>query len=161
MSDAPDDRSANAMTPGFIEPTFGQRLVARVLDTLVVLPALLLVGAMVDGGARVVLGMLIAGTYEVTLVARRGQTLGKRAMRTHIVDRASGGAPSIRQAFARWLVVGLGSVAALVLPSARPFEVVYTLVVLLPVLRPPLHRGLHDLAASTIVSSDKLVSLDG
>jgi hypothetical protein len=66
MSDPPDDRRANAITPGFIEPTFGQRLVVRVLDTFVVLPAFLLVGAMVDGGSRVVLGLLIAGSPSRT-----------------------------------------------------------------------------------------------
>jgi uncharacterized RDD family membrane protein YckC len=83
------------------------------------------------------------------------------AMGTRIVDRASGSLPSLKQAAARWIVVIAGSIVAFLLPEIEPFQIVYTLVVLAPVLRPPLHRGLHDLAAGTVVSSERSLAAQG
>ena len=148
-----DARLSEAPPPLFIEPTFGQRVVARLIDAVVALPVILLIGAMTEGHARRALGLALAGTYEVGLVVARGQTLGKIAMGTQIVDRVSGALPSLRQAASRWLVIVAGSLASVVIPVLEPFEIIYTVIVLAPVLRRPLHRGLHDHAGGTIVSS--------
>jgi uncharacterized RDD family membrane protein YckC len=156
-----DERLSEAPPPSFLEPTFGQRLLARLVDGVVALPVILLVGTMTEGHVRRTLGLTLAGTYEVALVVRRGQTLGKMAMGTRIVDRASGSLPSLWQAASRWLVIVAGSLAALVLPALDPFEIVYTVVVLGPVLRQPLHRGLHDYAAGTVVSSLRPITVRG
>lgn len=161
VKDAADARAADLIPPGFIEPTFGQRLVARLIDALVVLPAIVLIAAVTDGLARGALGLAGVAVYEVGLVAHRGQTLGKMAMGTRIVDRTTGSLPSLPQAATRWIVVIAGSVVALVVPEIEPFEIVYTLVVLAPVLRPPLHRGLHDLVAGTVVSSERSLAARG
>lgn len=139
--------------PGYREPTFGQRLVARLIDAVVALPLFAGAAALADGRVRVAIGLVAVALYEVFLVARGGQTLGKMAMSTRVVDRATGSPPGAGQAAARWLVLVAGSLVALALPSFEPVAVGYALIVVLPVLRPPLHRGLHDLAAGTIVTS--------
>jgi len=154
-----DAREGALTPPGFIEPTFGQRLVARVVDALVMIPVILLLGTLTEGGVRRALGLAIAATYEVTLVVKRGQSLGKIAMGTRVVDFRSGSLPSLQQAVVRWLVIIGGSLAAIAVPAIEPFDAVYTLVVLALVLRPPLHRGLHDLAAGTIVTSVRPMTL--
>lgn len=161
MKDPADAQAADLIPPGFIEPTFGQRLVARSIDALVVLPAIVLIAAVTDGPVRSALGLVGVAAYEVALVVRRGQTLGKMAMGTRIVDRMSGSLPSLKQATGRWIVVIAGSVVALVVPEIEPFEIVYTLVILAPVLQPPLHRGFHDLAAGTVVSSERSLAAQG
>lgn len=150
---ASDARAAGVPPPGFAEPTFGQRLAARLIDGLVLLPVILLLAALTDGLARRALSLTVVAIYEVTLVVRRGQTVGKIAVGTRIVDFSSGSLPSLQQSVVRWLVIIAGSVASLVVPAFEPFDAVYTVMVLILVLRPPLHRGLHDLASGTIVSS--------
>ena len=161
VKDSEDAPSAGSIPPGFNEPTFGQRLVARLIDALVVLPVIVLIAAVADGLVRGALALASVATYEIALVACRGQTLGKMAMGTRVVDRTSGTLPSLEQAAGRWIVVIAGSVVALAVPQVEPFEIIYTLVVLAPVLRPPLHRGLHDLAAGTVVSSRTSVAVPG
>jgi uncharacterized RDD family membrane protein YckC len=150
---ATDARDVGVPPPGFAEPTFGQRLAARLIDGLVLLPVILLLAALTDGVTRRALGLTVVAIYEVTLVVRRGQTVGKMAVGTRIVDFGSGSLPSLQQSVVRWLVIIAGSVAALVVPASEAFDAAYTVMVLILVLRPPLHRGLHDLVAGTIVSS--------
>ena len=41
-----------AVPPGFVEPTFGQRLLARFVDAAVLLPVALLIGAVAEGRVR-------------------------------------------------------------------------------------------------------------
>jgi len=153
--------SRAAVPPAFAEPTFGQRLVARLIDGMVLLPVILLVGAVTDGRTRAAVGLAIVAVYEVAFVVRRGQTLGKMAMGTRIVDTTSGSLPSLKQSAMRWLVVIAGSITSVVTPELDPIEAAYTLIVLAPALRPPLHKGLHDYAAGTIVSSGSSVATQG
>ena len=149
-----DGRAADA-TPGFAEPTFGQRLLARVVDGLILLPLSLLVSLLTDGRVRSAIGFVIVAVYEVTFLVRRGRTPGKMALGTFVLDRRTGGFPSPRQATLRWLVLAGASVVSVVVPELDGIEILCALVVLAPVLRPPLHRGLHDLAAGTIVSASR------
>lgn len=134
---------------------------APLVDTLVLLPVILLIAAVATGQARSALGLAVVAAYEVALVARNGQTLGKVAMGTRVVDRNSGAIPSLKQAIVRWLVVIAGAVAALVIPALEPIEVIYTIAVLAPIIRPPLHQGIHDIVAGTVVSSDRPVPVMG
>ncbi len=133
-------------------------MVARLIDALVVVPVILLVGVVTDGRIRSAVGLAIIAVYEVAFVVRRGQTLGKMAMGTRIVDTTSGSLPSLKQSVIRWLVLIAGSIASLIAPEIDPIDAGYTLIVVAPVLRPPLHRGLHDFAAGTIVSSGSSVA---
>jgi uncharacterized RDD family membrane protein YckC len=147
--------------PSFVEPSFGQRVGAWLIDGLVAVPVILLVGTMTEGSVRRALGLALSATYQVAFVVRRGQTPGKIAMGTRIVDYESGSLPSLTQAATRWLVVVAGTVASLVLPALQPFTLFYDLIVMAPILRAPLHRGVHDHAAGTIVSSLRPVTVPG
>ena len=147
-----DERTQTA-PPGFVEPTFGQRLLARLVDSAVLLPMASLIGVLAEGQVRTATGLAVAAVYEILLVSLRGQTVGKIAMETRIVDRESGSLPGTAQIALRWLVLVAGSLFALVIPVFDNVDIVYTLVVLLPILRPPLHRGLHDTASGTVVTS--------
>ncbi|MEJ7584661.1 MAG: RDD family protein [Acidimicrobiales bacterium] len=120
------------------------------------LPLAAALSAVADGGARSAVGMALAAAYEITLVSQQGQTLGKMALGIRVVDRSTGALPTVGGAAARWLAVVAGWLVALVLPGIDPLAGVYSLVVLAPALRPPLHLGLHDLAAGTIVTSAEL-----
>ncbi len=137
----------------FVEPTFAQRILARLIDTAVLLPLALLFGILLKGKLSAVLGLIVGAVYEIVLVARRGQTLGKATMGTRIVNRESGALPDTLHVALRWLVLSAGSLVALVVPEVANLNVAYLIAVLFPVLRPPLHRGLHDRAAATVVTS--------
>ncbi len=150
---AEDTAQSKSAPPAFVEPTFGQRLLARLIDAVVFLPVALLLGALAEGRARAAAGLALVTVYEILLVSRRGQTVGKIVMGTRIVNRASGSVPSPAHVALRWLVLIAGSLITLVIPAFENVDIVYSLVVLLPILRPPLHRGLHDFAAGTVVTS--------
>ena len=143
------------MTPwrGFVEPTLAQRVLARLIDSAVLFPVVLLVGFVAEGRIRTATGMALSAAYEIVAVAARGQTVGKVVMATKVVDAASGTVPTVSHAMLRWLVLIAGSLLALAVPVVAPFDVIYTIVVLLPILRPPFHRGVHDTAARTVVTS--------
>jgi uncharacterized RDD family membrane protein YckC len=83
-------------------------------------------------------GMLVAALYEVVLTGLVGQTLGKRLLHVKVVARASGEPPGIARSLIRFLVlwsVWMLTVAALLM--------IYT--------DKQRRRGLHDLAADTVV----------
>jgi uncharacterized RDD family membrane protein YckC len=139
--------------PGFRAPTFGQRLLGRLIDTLVLMVLVSVTTLLATEGMLAVIGVLVVAAYEIVLVALRGQTVGKMVMGTCIIDRESGALPYLGQATTRWLVVIAGSVAAIGLPLLEPIVPIYAIVVLGPILRGPLHRGLHDRASGTIVTA--------
>jgi uncharacterized RDD family membrane protein YckC len=133
-------RSAESALPvGFIEPTFGQRLAGRFIDGLLVFGALRLAETVVDDVAFGFLALAGWLAYELgTTLAWDGQTVGKRWVGTR-VRALSGDNPT-----AKALVV-----RALVLLVCLPLWVLTAL----PILKGPLHRGLHDRVAGTIVTS--------
>jgi uncharacterized RDD family membrane protein YckC len=75
-------------------------------------------------------------------------------MNTRVVDTCIGDMPTRRQATRRWLALAAGSIITVMVPVLAGLEVLYLVVVLAPVMLPPLHRGLHDRAAGTIVTAD-------
>lgn len=136
------------------EPSFGQRVGARLIDGAVLVPLSLVIGLLADDQAQALLGIGAVAAYEVVLVAVVGQTVGKMLTRTQVVDCLSGAVPTWMQAGRRWFTVIVVALIAVLFdePVVATLGAVWTLVVLLPVLRPPLHRGLHDTAARTIVT---------
>jgi uncharacterized RDD family membrane protein YckC len=147
-------RASDRRPAHFVEPAFGQRLLARLVDTLVALPLVGIAGIVPAGRGRVAVGLLLVAVYEITFVMKRGQTLGKILMGTRIVDRDTGELPDARQAIVRWLTVVAASLISFVIPAFdSPITPIYTLLVFVPIMRSPLHLGLHDLAAGTIVTS--------
>jgi len=130
----------------------GARLAAVLIDGLLVLasmvPGVVLAGgmegspeAMMQTGALgIVVGPILLGLYYMFILARDGQTLGKKAMKLRIVNYQDGGNP------------GFGRVVALriwanSLLSVIPF---YSLVDLLFIFGSQ-QRCLHDLIAKTKV----------
>lgn len=123
----------------------GRRLAARLLDGLLFAP-LIGLGLVIDRLPHLVLVTLVTAVYETTFVARDGQTFGKRWMGLRVVEAGGGAVPSLNQAALRWVVPEVATLAPYGLGLLLGF------VVYLPILRGPLHRGLHDHVAGTVVT---------
>jgi uncharacterized RDD family membrane protein YckC len=87
--------------------------------------------------------LAVTSLYMVAFVAWRGQTPGKMAVATRIVDAETGVTPSVAQAVIRWGVPGLLGL----LPTAG----LLVFVVYLWLTWDPNRQGLHDKAARTLV----------
>jgi len=149
----PSGRPPAPAPPGFREPTFGQRVLARVVDGLVVAPAAVVVAVALHGWARPLVGIGLVAGYEVVMVARDGRTVGKVVLGTRVVDAATGRRPSWLQSTRRWSVVVVATLLALAFPELDPIAAFVLVGVLAPALAPPLHRGLHDRLARTVVTA--------
>ncbi|MGO9872178.1 MAG: RDD family protein [Acidimicrobiia bacterium] len=136
-------------TDAFLAPTFGQRLGGRGLDALVLLPVLFLFTVSLNGATYRIAWFIVIAAYDIGGVAIWGQTIGKRLLGTKVVNITD---DPLRpwQAVIRFLTFG---VPALIFTAIglRVGADLWVLIVLVPVLRPPWHRGLHDVAARTIV----------
>lgn len=138
------------------EPTIGQRLVAPFIDCLLLVP-IFVVGRSL-AGERVVAGVAMAvfSVYQVAFVWKWGRTLGKYVAGTEVVTFADGDRLPFGRALVRWVTLAAGFGIAVAVPAVQVLAVVYTLVVLAPVLQPPAHRGIHDRVAGTVVSRRRL-----
>lgn len=105
------------------------------------------------------LGPVLGAVYVITLTALRGQTVGKMAVGTRVVDESTAAVPSLRQSVLRWLPVGgfdmmlrlAATTGSAVWISIALAACIVPLVVLGPILFDPLRRGLHDRLAGTVV----------
>jgi uncharacterized RDD family membrane protein YckC len=133
----------------FVAPTFGQRLGGRLLDTVLMLPLLFLFTALFSGAVYRVGWFLLVGMYDIGGVAIWGQTIGKRLLGTKVVNITD---EPLRpwQAVIRFATYGVPTLVFTAV-GLRFIASTWSLIVFAPVLRPPLHRGLHDVAARTIV----------
>jgi len=136
-------QAADSTLPAwFLEPTFGQRITGRLIDGL--LAGFVGFGlAQVVGGLalRMIVAVLVVTFEVVFLVVTGGQTPGKRAVGTRVLN-ADGASIGVRQALVR----------SLVLACPLPWPPL-SLLVVLPALKPPWHRGAHDWLAGTVVTS--------
>ena len=136
--------------------TIGRRLAARFLDGVVLLPALLLLvpafgGSVSDGLVEIPDGAyrcfwLVAIAYEIGMIARHGQTVGKRWMGIRVADATTGAVPDLDQSARRAVVNLLGIV---------PVVGTLALLLYLPALWQPRRQGLHDQLAATVVLRDR------
>lgn len=82
----------------------GARFAARLIDGVILVAAAVLF-AVLTGGAGLLLATVLIGAveaaYEITMLTRRGQTLGKMAMGIRVVG-AQGQLPDARSALLRW-----------------------------------------------------------
>ena len=125
----------SAPLPGPVFADMGQRLLARIIDAVLIgvlyaiISALFLAGAasqvtvdpntgeITDGGRGVIgsffLAVFILGVlgiaYEVVLIALRGATLGKQVMGIKVVREQDGGLPGWGPAALRWAIPFAGS----------------------------------------------------
>lgn len=134
------------------------RLVARIIDgailTLVSLVPLLVGLQDLDDFTDEPLGVSLALTavgliYEVSLVATRGQTLGKMAMKIKIVRAVDGLLPGWDMSTVRWLVPAIPGLIALVPPLG--IVGLLSLVVYVSLTWDKVRQGWHDKAAKTLV----------
>lgn len=103
-------------------------------------------GVGVVGGvvlASMILG-LVSLLYDPVLVAIRGQTVGKMAMRIRVVCADNGELPGWGRSFGRWAVPG----ALLFVPGVG---VLLALVCFASLTWDPSRRGWHDRLAGTVV----------
>lgn len=155
---------------------FGDRFLARMIDTLILGPAAVLLAFVAvaiylalphpalpepalpqapvrtDSAGLTALSevatlwfvLLLAATYlyDVELLYRRGQTVGKRAMGIRVVPSSPGRPLTRGSAAMRWLV---GDVASFALPYFGLLDALWLL------WDKPLRQCLHDKAARTIV----------
>ena len=155
-----DTRSTETTPLWFVEPTFGARFVAAFIDGFL----LILVGVaagllMRDGGPPELLPPAVAALYTIGAGAMTGRTVGKRVLGLRVVSLSTGAVPDLRAAVVRWLVPAAPGLLALLLPSSTPPALSLALslsaiAVYLGVLRGPLHLGLHDRFAGTVVTAD-------
>ena len=132
------------------------RLVARIIDgaIFVLIGLFPLVVGLQDDFADQPLGVSLAWTaiglvYEVSLVATRGQTIGKMAMKIKIIRSGDGLLPGWDMSTVRWLVPAIPSLIALVPPLG--LVGLLSLVVYLSLTWDKVRQGWHDKAAKTLV----------
>jgi uncharacterized RDD family membrane protein YckC len=148
-----NDGTAPASSPAwFVEPTFGQRLTAATADGFLFLVVAVLLGRLpvAEPAFRAAL-LALDAAYVIGGVALTGRTLGKHALGLRVVDARTGELPGLGPAAARWVTVTLPVLVPWFVPALRGIAPLATLAIYLPILRPPLHRGLHDRAAGTVV----------
>lgn len=133
----------------FVAPTFGQRLGGRILDGGILFLLAVTLHVALNGAAQETVVFVIAALYEIIGVSVWGQTIGKRVAGTRVVSTIADELQP-QQAVVRFLCYGGAGFALTVLGLPLVAELV-TFAVILPIIRPPWHRGLHDLAARTIV----------
>jgi uncharacterized RDD family membrane protein YckC len=130
----------------------GQRLVARILDSVILgigfFIVLFATGAAAGVGGLsegfTALGLLVAFAglvaYEVGLTATRGQTVGKMALGIRVVDAATGQPPGWGPSFVRWVI-----------PVVMGFVPFLPIVDALWLLWDANRQCLHDKPAKTLV----------
>ena len=136
--------------------TIGQRVLARLVDVLVIgAPVFLLILMTSDfnedaGTVRTPLWAQLVATgvsavYEVVLTHLRGQTVGKHALNIKVVRVTDGRPPDWTASIMRYLLP--------LLPALVPVPGVFLLspIIYLVAIIDPLRRGWHDRAAGTIV----------
>jgi uncharacterized RDD family membrane protein YckC len=142
-----------AIGPEFVASP-GKRLLGALIDgmifLLVGLPAF---AAGAEGTAFALTWLALVAVYEVVLIATRGQTLGKLTAGTRVVDHSGERLPAWSQAVARWLVPSVPAIIGVfvVVDLVDVLGGVWTALVYLPILGPPLRQGWHDRAAGTVV----------
>jgi uncharacterized RDD family membrane protein YckC len=149
------DGTTPTPTPAwFVEPTFGQRLIAALADGLLLVLVTVVVGQLpIPEPAFRATMLSLNAMYVIGGVALTGRTLGKLALGLRVVDVRTGRLPGLGSAVVRWAVPTLPVLVPLFVPALRAIAPFVTLAIYLPILRPPLHRGLHDRAAGTVVTT--------
>jgi uncharacterized RDD family membrane protein YckC len=132
----------------------GRRLAAWLLDSVVLSPVIMLITVLFGGDlsrglddipqAALSVFWLVLVAYTIGLVARSGQTIGKRWMRIRVADAVTGAVPNLDQSARR---------AVPVLIQVIPVVGALSIFLYLPALWRPRRQGLHDKLAGTVVVS--------
>jgi len=148
-------REVDAGEPGVRAAEPGQRLVARLIDTLVLgLPVTLVARAVLPATtADVVIPVALAASvigYDTILLGRWGRTLGKRVTGIGVVSARDGAVPGFAVALLRATVYA-GPIAMRPVPVLGLLAGIVWVAGVALVLRAPERSALHDRAAGTTV----------
>ena len=152
-------RSTVEVPAWYREPTFAGRFLAAVADgVLMFLVGMVLVRLLQSDGTMRPFMVAVTAIYTIGTVALTGRTLGKRLFGLRVADVESGGLPSAGASVIRWLVPAAPGLLVALAPGGVPDVVALPLslaplVIYWGVLLGPLHRGLHDRAAGTVVTA--------
>ena len=89
--------------------------------------------------------LAVTAVYQIGFIVWRGQTPGKMAAKTKVVDEETGALPGPGPAAARWLIPAAGQF----LPGVVSFVALFVTYGWL--LRDPRRQGIHDKVARTVV----------
>ena len=152
-------RSTVEVPAWYREPTFAGRFLAAAADgVLMFVVGMLLVRLLRTGGTVRPFMLAVTAIYTIGTVALTGRTLGKRLFGLRVADVETGGVPAPGAAVIRWVVPAAPGLLLALAPGGVPDAVAVPLslaplVIYWGVLLGPLHRGLHDRAASTVVTA--------
>ena len=137
----------------FGEPTFGQRVLAALVDVAVfVAVSFVLLRLPVPLTAQRTLWTVLNAAYVILATVLTGRTLGKRLLGLRIVDVATGTIPDARASVVRWAVIALPLLIGWISPTVASYTGWFSIVAYVPILKGPQHRGVHDVVAGTIVT---------
>ena len=138
----------------------GKRLVARIIDVAIIvavavflaIAGIVTLGSSADDSAvalfaglgGIAMFFVLYLVYEPTLIALKGQTLGKMAMRIRVVRAEDGEVPGWGKAIGRWILPGLLSLIPVV-------GGLLVLIVYLSLLWDDRRQGWHDKMGTTVV----------
>ena len=149
-----ETRSTVALPVWFVEPTFAGRFLAAVTDGLVLFLAGFGLTILLGPGSLPRYAMpAVTALYTIGAIALTGRTVGKRLFGLRVADLDTGAMPNLGAAVRRWLVPAAPGLVAYLSGGllATPMALA-PLLIFWGVLVGPLHRGLHDRAAGTIVT---------
>ena len=131
-----------------------QRIIARLLDALLLAGVLVLVRALIDDGisdtpsrTSLLVGMVVAIVYEIGMVAGVGATVGKLVVGTRVVDSNGTTPPPPGVASLRWLPNAVSVVPLL----GFLVGMAIILASLIWIFTDPRRRTIYDRAATTLV----------
>ena len=142
----------------------GARLGARILDVLIFIVAFIILAvigvdptlfgapepaeasgfSMMSYVTSLLIGAAIGLLYEVTMIATRGQTLGKMATSVKVVRADNGLVPGWGKSIGRWSIPAF-------LPIIPYAGFILSLLVYISLLWDKVRQGWHDKAAGTLV----------
>ena len=143
----------------------GRRLLGFLLDAALLIAVSLIVHRVFDPGSRrpllISLAMMVlVASYQIVTIACWGRTIGKTVVGTRVVAAVDQSTPGWRRATLRWAVVVGPLFITVWLPRGIGRWIdpivgnVWMIVVYVGVLSHPLHQGLHDRVAGTLVVED-------
>ena len=102
-----------------------RRVGATIIDIIVLVVISLIADRVTSGSASIIISSVLGLTYVVALTSSAsGQTLGNRAVRTHVRDAKTGERVSLARAILRWAVYSVPGTAASIpaLPKLNEFR---------------------------------------
>jgi uncharacterized RDD family membrane protein YckC len=150
------DSVGEADTGGAVIASPGWRILGYAVDAVVLTNILFALRAS-PGGRTIawLFGVGLTAIYTVAPVAVWGRTVGKWLAGTQVVDRDTGRVPTWPAAGLRWLVPAVAAFVAIQiqvgLSVTGPWFTAYLAVIYGGVLWDGRRRGVHDLAARTVV----------